>query len=273
MNELHVFHYKELFAFNLPVLITAKRIFVVDTYMGPKSIKNVLKLCNEKKEGRKVYAVNSHSHFDHIWGNFAFSEDEIIASEKCREIIEEEGKKVLKEISEHNPEWIMEPVEIVLPTITFKDEMVFADSSSDVKIRFLPGHTEDSAVVIVMPEKILLAGDMVEDPFPLLEGENIDLYLANLKWLKNQNLKRVIPSHGKREDPALIEENIIYIEEMKKTAISLMKENKEVNEKTVPLEKLLRADREISPFYIDSHKNNIMKMKTFLEKRQIQDKT
>jgi len=266
MNKLFLFNYKD-FDFTLSAVMTERRVFVVDTYMGPNSIKDVRELCEKNSKGRAIYAINTHSHFDHIWGNSAFSHREIIAHSKCREFILKEGEKTLREISEKNPEWIKEPVEIVLPTMTFEEEMIFYDKDSTVKIKYLPGHTEDSSVVILEPEKILLAGDMVEDPFPLLEGKNIDLYLKNLRWLKEQNFSRVIPCHGKRQDPKLIEDNMSYIKNLKRNIIRLLKKNKKIDHTTLPIKGLVEEESVITPFYSESHKNNIKSALEFVDNK------
>ena len=211
MAELKVFHFSGSFSFNLPVLMTASRIFVVDTYMGPESIKEVVSYCKKNLKGRKGYVINTHSHFDHVWGNSAFPGWDIICHSSCYDILKSEGKKTITEISKTNPEWVKEKINLVLPDLLFESELNFLDKDSTVSIKYLPGHSDDSIIISVMPENILLAGDMLEDPFPLLEGKNIEVYLKNLEWLKKQNFSKVIPSHGKRDDRELINDNLFYL--------------------------------------------------------------
>jgi glyoxylase-like metal-dependent hydrolase (beta-lactamase superfamily II) len=256
MAELSVFHFPEPFCFNLPVIVTEKRIFIVDTYMGPMSIKKILDYCNNLK--RKIYAVNTHSHFDHIWGNSAFKDCDIIAHSKCLELINSEGEKTLKEMSENHPEMVKEKIEIIPPNLIFDSELIFQDRDSIVKIKYLPGHSVDSSVIMIMPDNILLAGDMVEDPFPLLQGTHIDVYIKNLKYLDEMNFSRVIPSHGKRQDRFLIKDNIYYLEGLKEMVFELIKKGEDPTEENISLKSLIKSAAK--KFYIDEHKNNIRKV-------------
>ncbi|MEQ8187806.1 MAG: MBL fold metallo-hydrolase [Candidatus Eremiobacterota bacterium] len=260
MAELSVFHFPELFSFNLPVLQTEKRVFVIDTYMGPVSIKEVLDYCDRTK--KRIYAVNTHSHFDHIWGNAAFKHVDIIAHSTCFEAIKSEGEKILKDMSEKNPDMIKENIEIVLPNLIFDRELIFQDRDSTVKIKHLPGHSADSSVIMVMPENILLAGDMVEDPMPLLQGST-DIYIKNLKYLDEMNFSRVIPCHGKRQDSRLIKDNIYYLEGLKEMVSEIVKKGEYPTEENIPLKSLIKAGK--TPFYKEEHRNNIKKVMEEME--------
>ncbi len=256
MSELSVFHFPELFCFNLPVLQTETRVFVIDTFMGPLSIKDVLDYCYKTK--KRIYAVNTHSHFDHIWGNSAFKNCDIIAHSKCLELIMTEGETILKDMSEKNPEMVKEHIEITPPNLIFDSELIFQDRDSTVKIKYLPGHSEDSSVIMVMPENILLAGDMVEDPMPLLQGTHIDIYIKNLKYLDEMNFSMVIPSHGERHDSHLIKDNIYYLEGLKDMVSQCLRKGEKPSEENIPLTSLIKSG--IKPFYINEHKNNIRKV-------------
>ncbi len=256
MSKLSIFHFSELFCFNLPVLETETRIFVIDTYMGPSSIKDVLVYCHNMK--KRIYAVNTHSHFDHIWGNSAFKDYDIIAHSKCLELILAEGEDILKDMSEKNPELVKEHIEITPPNLIFDSELIFQDKDSAVKIKYMPGHSVDSSVIMVMPENILLAGDMVEDPIPLLQGTHIDMYIKNLKYLDEMNFSRVIPSHGERHDSRLIKDNIYYLEGLKEMVSQCLKKGEKPSKENISLTSLIKSG--ITPFYINEHENNIRKV-------------
>jgi len=227
--------------------------------MGPSSIPEIVDYCKKVKGDRKLYVVNTHSHFDHIWGNSAFKDWEIIAHRKCFEVIKSEGENTLKEISEKYPEWIKEEIELVLPNFIFEKEINFYDRDGNVEIKHLPGHTEDSSVIIIRPENILIAGDMVEDPFPLLERTGIDTYIRNLKYLEDRNFSRVIPSHGQRQDSLLIKDNIHYLEELRDRVIYFLKKGEDPHEENITVESIVKFRGDISPFYRESHENNIKK--------------
>jgi len=267
MTEISIFHFEEPFSFNLSVMKTPKRLFIIDTYMGADTIGEVINYCNEVKKGKQLYIINTHSHFDHIWGNSAFKDSEIIAHNICYNIIKQDGQKILNEIKKENPQWIKGEIEIILPNLIFNDEIIFNDGDSKISIKYLPGHSEDSSVIMIEPEKILIAGDMVEDPFPLLEAENIEIYIKNLKYLEELNFTRVIPSHGKRQDSSLIKDNIYYIQRLKEHVIKLIEKKQSPDEEELGIDKIIKKNNIVSDFYLTSHKNNIKKTYDFYKNR------
>jgi glyoxylase-like metal-dependent hydrolase (beta-lactamase superfamily II) len=181
LDCLYVKHY-ELFSTNCPVLITGDRMYLMDTFMGPLPMRELMGQIHPLMGKSELVVLNSHSHFDHVWGNGAFPGIPIVSHERCREIMEKEGESVLRELGSAHPEWVMGEVEITLPSVTFTGSLVFHDRGRQVRLEHFPGHSGDSIIVLASPGNICLAGDSVEDPFPLLqessEQANIDCFLG-----------------------------------------------------------------------------------------------
>jgi len=58
--------------------------YLIDTGLGANSVKPILEyLGNDTKP---IVVINTHYHWDHVWGNHCFEDSIIVASEKCREL-------------------------------------------------------------------------------------------------------------------------------------------------------------------------------------------
>ena len=80
-------------------------------------------------------------------------------------------------------------------------------------------HTKDCLVGYLPHEKILISGDTLEAPLPLIiEVGSIPVQIENLKKLTEMDIKMIIPPHGNLErydkggyDKSLIDNTINYL--------------------------------------------------------------
>lgn len=251
MNEnLYIFHYP-LYNFNISVIKTDDYIFVIDTYLGPDGIREVKEFVEKIKDNRTVYIINTHSHYDHIWGNCLFENYQIISHKLCREKILSDGEKVLNEFKEKEPKLILGEVKIKAPDIIFEDELTFFSKDISVKLKHFCGHTKDCIVIILEPYHICIAGDLVEEPFPLVSEEDSDLreFILSLESLDKMDFNLVIPSHGNSFENKLIKENLSYLKQL---------ENKSIEDDYCKKKNIT------SEFYLEAHKQNLKQ----IDKRQ-----
>lgn len=184
-----------------------KTFFICDTYLGPFYIKEVKEYL-ENTFGHKDYVVlNSHGHWDHIWGNSEFKECKIIAHELCRKYILENAEL---DLINHEKQFAKDKVEICLPNITFTDKLVFEDE--EVEFFYSPGHTDDSASCYDRKDKVLFVGDNIDDPIPYFMCWNeLEVYKATLENYLYKKADLIVQSHGDVTDNNLIRKNIEYI--------------------------------------------------------------
>ena len=69
----------------------SKGTIICDTHLGPASMEEVRDFLVSRNEPDPVMVFNSHSDWDHIWGNCAFPGSCIIAHETCRQRMLERG--------------------------------------------------------------------------------------------------------------------------------------------------------------------------------------
>lgn len=190
-------------------LIGADRYwFLCDTHLGPVSMGYIQQYTASLADGRPTIVFNSHSDWDHVWGNCAFPESIIIGQELCRQRLSEIGRYELVELAGYH----QGSVELVLPNLTFSDKMAFA--AEQVEFWHAPGHTSDSAVCFDKKDAVLFVGDLVEHPIPYLDCDDLALYITTLGQLKHWPAKVMVSAHSGIITRELIDNNIAYIRAM-----------------------------------------------------------
>ncbi len=181
---------------------------VIDTFLGPKIMKATLeKLGLSSDSFKKV--INTHSDWDHIWGNSAFSKADIIGHTKLRKSVQESAKKDLEELEMYaSGEIILKP-----PTITFDTKLNLPDL--ELELFSTPGHTEDSISIYDARDKILITGDNCEDPIPsFIDPFLLEEHLNSLQSYLAYDFEYIIPGHGEKMTRAELMLNIEYINDL-----------------------------------------------------------
>ena len=202
---LFIFRELEGMEANVYVINGPKHVFVIDTFLGPKSMDAVKKLMGRALRKKPVVIVNSHYHWDHIWGNCAFPGRLIVAHALCREKIARIGEKELKAYSAMR----QGNVKLILPNCTFTDKMSFADDG--IEFFHSPGHSDDSISIYDKKDEVLFVGDNVEKPLPYLYSMDLGQYEKTLQSCLKIKAKRVIAGHCAHVTNDIIAKNLEYI--------------------------------------------------------------
>ncbi|NLV27304.1 MAG: MBL fold metallo-hydrolase [Methanomicrobiales archaeon] len=184
--------------------------FVCDTHLGPESMEDVKKFLSEEPSTREVIIFNSHSDWDHVWGNCAFKGVTIVGHNSCRKRLFKRGNFDLK----RNYKKTRGAVILTPPNLTFETKLCFEDD--DVEFIHAPGHTIDSSICLDRRENILYVGDLVEDPIPYLDYDRLDIYLNTLERILAFQAKIVVSAHSGIVDTDLIKNNIRYVQSVQK---------------------------------------------------------
>ena len=150
-------------------------------------------------EGAERFTVLlSHNHLDHVAGTAAFDDCEVLATERTAEILA--ANRVAIEAGELEGPPPIDP--LILPTRTFSERMEMRIGRHRLELIHFDIHSDDAAVVWMPDQRLLFAGDTVEDTVTYVdEPEALDAHLADLGRLVTLEPDRILPNHG---DPDVI---------------------------------------------------------------------
>ena len=193
------------------------RVYVCDTFLGPKSMEEISKVIKEEgHQDKPVVVFNSHADWDHVWGNCYFKDAIVLGHRECRTRIEKEGEDELKKNYEHRRgEVILTP-----PTSVFDTDYIFDDDG--VEFFHSPGHTIDSSSCYDQKERILFVGDNVESDIPYVNSLDVDTYISTLEGYLNRDWQYLVPGHDPvQTDDALVRSNVEYLQLLKEWKVNL----------------------------------------------------
>ncbi|TYB51786.1 MBL fold metallo-hydrolase [Nonomuraea sp. PA05] len=153
--------------------------------------------------------VNSHSHFDHYFGNALFGGAEIWGHARCAEEIETDGEATRARLIERDPERReeLEEVAIVPPDHTFTVAASLDIGGRIVHLRhFGLGHSSNDVVAHVPDAGVVFAGDLVEEGAPPSFGGSYPLdWPGTVAAMLNEMPEPVIvPGHGAVVDRSFV---------------------------------------------------------------------
>ena len=147
-----------------------------------------------------IRVVNTHHHYDHAFGNFAFVPAEIWGHERCATRLREDSRTAQFALAAAMPEVAPEFVEsrITPPDKTFRDTVELELGDRQVTLaHFGRGHTDNDVAVIVPDVQVVFAGDLIEqggppsfeDSYPMDWPGTVDRMLEMVHG-------PVVPGHG-----------------------------------------------------------------------------
>jgi glyoxylase-like metal-dependent hydrolase (beta-lactamase superfamily II) len=140
--------------------------------------------------------VLSHWHLDHIGGNSEFEHSDIISTRKTRDLM-----AANKDAIEAGELWGPPPIKPLMPpNITFDDRLDMYLNDLKVECHRFNIHSPDSNLIYIPSDKILLAGDTLEDTVTyIVEPQDIPVHVAEMKRLKAMDIEAIYPNHGSPE--------------------------------------------------------------------------
>jgi glyoxylase-like metal-dependent hydrolase (beta-lactamase superfamily II) len=187
---------------------------VWDTLAHPRQMDGAARLV----AGIPTQVVYSHADWDHVWGTAALEEvAEVVGHAACAARFVDEVPSELRERRKQAPDaW--RAVRLVPPTRTFQDRTSVKLGDVQVEIRHLPGHTADCCVAWIPAWGVLLAGDTVETPVPVVnDAAAVPSWIAGLRrLLEIREVATVVPSHGPVGGPELIAATAAYLQALSK---------------------------------------------------------
>ncbi len=198
------FSFPEL-AVSLLAIYGQHRTYLCDTFLGPEPMELVKEAFRAEGRDQPVVVFNSHSHWDHVWGNCAFPGSLVLAHELCRARLERDFGNEF-EAYRGQAKGVVAPR---FPDLVFWNKVAFPDDG--VEFYHTPGHTPDSASCLDLKDNVLFVGDNVEEPIPHVEDPDLGAYIATLEGYLCLNPAAYVAGHGPRFPRDLIEANLAYL--------------------------------------------------------------
>lgn len=194
------------------VVLGRSRALVWDTLAHPAALRPAREIVG----GRETVVVYSHGDWDHVWGTGALTAPaDVIAHARCARRFASEIPEELERRRRSEPDRWSE-VAIVPPRRVFEDALELDLGDLSLHLEELPGHTDDSAVAWIPARGVLLAGDAVETPLPVVnDPAAVPGWIDGLRrWTREPRLRLVVPSHGPVGGVELVEQTLGYLERL-----------------------------------------------------------
>jgi glyoxylase-like metal-dependent hydrolase (beta-lactamase superfamily II) len=183
---------------------------VVDTRTTGAQAREILDDLRDLGSPRVGIVVNTHGHYDHVFGNSVFRPAVIWGHERCRTMIERLGEAHRARVSAEMPELAAELAEVVLdpPDRPFAATAVLDLGGREVRLAFLGrGHTDNDVVISIPDADVLCAGDLLENGAPPYFGDGFPMdWPATAGAILAQTGERtvVVPGHGAHAGRAFV---------------------------------------------------------------------
>jgi len=178
---------------NLGLILGQKHNFIIDTGCGSGDVAPILDYIGD--DTKPIIVINTHHHWDHVWGNWVFGNSLIISHATCRETLE---KCWDDDINDKNKsDFINGEVRKCLPNMTFKKRLDFPEDG--VSIFHSPGHTADDISVYDAVDKVLYAGDNIGDTDEVIVPEidtDLETFQALINTYKEYDFDICISGHN-----------------------------------------------------------------------------
>jgi len=258
---------------NAGIVDLGGRTLVFDSLFMPQAAED-LRAAAEMLIGRPIDAViNSHWHYDHMWGNQVFSAStDIISTDETRRLIiakkgiddydsfmpiaeqklesllarfqaaesEADRRQLTPFIDDYRSIVEAKPIlQIRAPNLTFDQRLAFygPDRSAEL-IPFVKGHTESDAVLFLPQEGIAFMSDLLFiDAHPYLGDGDPDCLRHILDKVSDLAPKILVPGHGPVGGPDSLQLLKQYIDTLNGLAHIMIADEKPeemINEMAIP---------------------------------------
>jgi len=153
---------------NAGIIVGDESVLVIDSLRVPSFARDLIKDVKDITNKPIKFVIDTHSHWDHSWGNEEFPDATIIGHKNCyAEMVDVEwNEQWRKKVTSSNDPWSEEGniVNITPPNMTFETsmQMYFGGRELDLKY-FGKAHTSGDIYIHLPNEKIVFTGDVAQD--------------------------------------------------------------------------------------------------------------
>ncbi|MFN7915321.1 MAG: MBL fold metallo-hydrolase [Vicinamibacterales bacterium] len=217
---------------NSPVFVNADEAIIIDSETSPAAGRALVQDIKAFTDKPVKYVIDSHYHYDHLFGNQVFGPDvQIIGHDhtverlktntleqytfltslrpipqriaSLRERIAQEKDPQAKATMEQqirNAQAYQEQVKEVKqtpPNLTFDTTMTLHRGGREFRLMYLGrGHTDTDVVTFLPKERIVATGDLMESVLSYMGDSYPEEWIVTLEKLKQLDFDTVLPGHG-----------------------------------------------------------------------------
>ena len=192
------------------VVLGEQRAVVWDTLTHPNDMKALTALLADKP----YYVVYSHGDWDHIWGTAGLTGQPLalIAHAECLRRFADDVPRALQRMQlAEAGRW--DSVRLAPPNLTFSSSLSLDLGGVTLELHHTPGHTIDSIVGWIPEWGVLLGGDAIETPLPVVNSARLlgDWLAALEGWAGRDSLVHAISAHGSGAGREALETTVAYL--------------------------------------------------------------
>jgi glyoxylase-like metal-dependent hydrolase (beta-lactamase superfamily II) len=233
---------------NIGVVVGDDAALVVDTGMGRRNGERLLERVRELSD-KPLLLTLTHFHPEHGWGAQAFEDVATIVYNRVqREELEEKFGPFVELFSSFGPEIaeLLADVRLVRPHVVYGGEEAELDLGGvTVQLGYHgPAHTRGDQLILLPEERVLFAGDLVENRFfPILPDEDAhgSRWIALLERMEALEATTVVPGHGEVGEAALIGDVREYLEYVRRRVNEVAASDMSLNDSKIQLEPEIRS--------------------------------
>jgi cyclase len=217
---------------NSPVFVTDTDALVIDSGTSPAAGRALAQDVKAVTDKPLKYVIDSHYHYDHLFGNQVFGPDvQIIGHDHTRQRLQantleqytfltsvrpvpervaalrqriaqetDAQQKATLERQVQNALAYVEQVKEVKqtpPNVTFDNTMTLLKGGREFRLMYLGrGHTDTDVVTFLPRERIVATGDLMESVLSYMGDSYPEEWIATLEKLKALDFDTVLPGHG-----------------------------------------------------------------------------
>jgi glyoxylase-like metal-dependent hydrolase (beta-lactamase superfamily II) len=198
-------------------IVDADQALVYDTHVSVEHGAFIRRTV-EELGAKRITVVLSHWHLDHVAGTEAFAGCEVVAGALTARLLEEHREAI--ESGTHEGPPAIDP--LVLPTRVLDGPAELRVGGTEVELLPFDIHSADATVLRLPRERLLLAGDTLEDTVTYVsEPEHLETHLDELARMRRLDVDRLLPNHGSPDvierggyEPTLIDATQQYVRDL-----------------------------------------------------------
>jgi len=217
---------------NIGIVVGRTATLVVDTGVGPRNARAILREVARLSPNRRLYLTVTHAHPDHVSGLAGFPPGTtFLASRALQQDLDVTGMSAIAAMARLTPVigGLLRDAPLRRADVIFDGE--YRLDLGGVTVRLVPvgpAHTPGDTAVLVEGDGVLYAGDVVlNQRFPSVpaQGRTDDWYAAFDRVARLQPTT-IVPAHGALGTAALIEEQRRMLQSLERRVRTLKREGR-----------------------------------------------